>query len=196
MTSTSEGFFLECGIITTVDNLKTPTSYQLFLKQCKSLLSFPNVYIRAIASVVFELKGCGWQDAAEVTRGAAEEGKQEKKWGQAGGTAVGPSLCSASPLSLTVPCFGGQHLQPALHAKHTLPRGRLHMGLRGQKKSIPQAALGEEGGGSLQQPRSLQLGLPPTPPPPPHIKTGDAIMRTEGIVSIELFSCNLQPENL
>lgn len=122
-------------------------------------------------------------------------GEAGKKWGQAGGTAVGPSLCSASPLSLTVPCFGGQHLQPALHAKHTLRRGRLHMGLRGQKKSIPQAALGEEGGGTLQQPRSLQVELPSTPPPLPHHRSeqGDAVMRTGIMHSLQLFSHNLKP---
>jgi len=59
-------------------------------------------------------------------------GCSKAKPGQAGGMAVGPPCV---PVPLVPPGrFCGQHLQPALHAKHTLQRGRLHMGLRGPEE--------------------------------------------------------------
>ena len=101
------------------------------------------------------------------------------KRGQAGGMAVGPPCVPVPPCPSWSLFFCGQHLQPALHAKHTLQRGRLHMGLRGQKKSIPEAVLGGEGGGSPQQPLSTSVSqMKPW---------GDAVMRDERINSWQII---------
>lgn len=65
----------------------------------------------------------------KLWRGDGSKARQ----GQAGGMAVGPP-CVLVPLVPPGPFFCGQHLHPALHAKHTLQRGRLHMGLRGKEE--------------------------------------------------------------
>lgn len=69
----------------------------------------------------------GWREGEEGGGGGSKVRPD-----QAGGMAVGPP-CVLVPLVPPGP-FCGQHLQPALHAKHTPRRGRLHMGLRGTEE--------------------------------------------------------------
>lgn len=91
--------------------------------------------------------GNGDHRRGEVVRGVAGGscwgGGSKVRRGQAGGMVVGPPC-------VLVPCpswalFCGQHLQPALHAKHTLQRGRLHMGLRGPEEKHSWGSAGREG---------------------------------------------------
>lgn len=72
-------------------------------------------------------------EGAEVMRGAAEE-RPEKSYRPGGWHNGGAFLVSLFPLVPHAPLFDRQHLRPALHAKHTLPRGRLHMGLKGYRR--------------------------------------------------------------
>lgn len=81
-----------------------------------------------------------------VVRGEMQRGWQQSEAKPGGWHGSGASLCPGP--------FCGQHLQPALHAKHTLQRGRLHMGLRGPEEKHSWGSAERRGRGSLQQPLS------------------------------------------
>lgn len=84
-------------------------------------------------------RGCkGGLSRGEVMRGVVVGGGRWRGWQQSearpgGWHGSGASLCPGPPCP-SWSLFCGQHLQPALHAKHTLQRGRLHMGLRGPEE--------------------------------------------------------------
>lgn len=127
--------------------------------------------------------GKGDLRGGEVMRGVAG-GELRRGWQQSearpgGWHGSGASLCPRPPL---VPpgCFCGQHLQPALHAKHTLQRGRLHMGLRGPEEKHSWGSAGREGRW-VSSAASLNQCLSQMKP------WGDAVMRDERINSLQII---------
>lgn len=120
----------------------------------------------------------GWSNERCLWEGSCGGGGSKARRGQAGGMAVGPP-CVLVPL---VPPgrFCGQHLQPALHAKHTLQRGRLHMGLRGPEEKHSWGSAGRRGRW-VSSAASLYQCLSQMKP------WGDAVMRDERINSLQII---------
>lgn len=124
----------------------------------------------------------GWKERGgcrgKVMRGVMGGGGSKARRGQAGGMAVGPPCV---PVSLVPPGpFCGQHLQPVLHAKHTLQRGRLHMGLRGGEEKHSWGSAGRRGRW-VSSTASLNQCLSQMKP------WGDAVMGDERINSLQII---------
>lgn len=119
----------------------------------------------------------GWSNERCCWAGSYEGGGSKVRRGQAGGMAAGPP-CVLVPLYGSL--FRGQHLQPALHAKHTLWRGRLHMRLRGPEEKHSWGCAGREGrwGSSAASLQAMSL---------PDQAMGDAVMKDERINSLQII---------
>lgn len=85
-----------------------------------------------------------WSNERCRGREAVEGGRQQSEARPGGWHGSGASLCPR-PSCPSWSLFCGQHLHPALHAKHTLQRGRLHMGLRGKEEKHSWGSAGRRG---------------------------------------------------
>lgn len=122
----------------------------------------------------------GWSNERCCGRGAVARRGQHCKARPGGWHGSGASLCPSPPCPSW--SFCGQHLQPALHAKHTLQRGRLHMGLRGPEEKHSWGCAGRRGRW-VSSTTSLSLSQCLSKMK----RWGDAVMRDERINSPQII---------